>query len=73
MVFEAVLYRKKAGLIYRITRSCSTKGKFYRLCLIFSEFFRTVDKNVKIYKLYGIQRPKLESPTITENGNYMML
>lgn len=26
MVFEAVLYRKKAGLIYRITRSCSTKG-----------------------------------------------
>ena len=38
MVFEAVLYRKKAGLIYRITRSCSTKGKFYRLSLIFSAF-----------------------------------
>jgi len=26
LVFDAILYRKKAGLIYRITRSCSTKG-----------------------------------------------
>lgn len=26
LVFDAILYRKKAGLIYRVTRSCSTKG-----------------------------------------------
>lgn len=28
LVFDAILYRKKAGLIYRLTRSCSSeKGK----------------------------------------------
>lgn len=26
LVFDAILYRKKAGLIYRITSNCSTKG-----------------------------------------------
>ncbi|KAL9980734.1 hypothetical protein ACROYT_G009370 [Oculina patagonica] len=26
LVFDAILYSKKAGLIYRFTRSCSTKG-----------------------------------------------
>ncbi|KAJ7374009.1 hypothetical protein OS493_009337 [Desmophyllum pertusum] len=26
LVFDAILYRKQAGLIYRFTRTCSTKG-----------------------------------------------
>ena len=27
LMFDAILYRKKAGLIYRVTRKCSKKGK----------------------------------------------
>ena len=31
LVFDAILYRKKAGLIYRLTRSCSSqKGTLRR-------------------------------------------
>lgn len=33
LVFDAILYRKKAGLIYRLTRSCSTKGNLTVICL----------------------------------------
>lgn len=29
-VFDAILYHKKAGLIYRVTRSfCTNKGNYY--------------------------------------------
>lgn len=28
LVFDAILYTKKAGLIYRLTRGCSSKGTF---------------------------------------------
>ena len=39
LVFDAILYRKKAGLIYRLTRSCSAdKGNLsdYFIAISFS-------------------------------------
>lgn len=36
LVFDAILYRKKAGLIYRVTRSCSTKGTLIENLFVYS-------------------------------------
>ena len=43
LVFDAILYRKKAGLIYHLTRSCSTdKGSLsdYFIAISFSYIIR---------------------------------
>lgn len=48
LVFDAILYRKKAGLIYRVTRICSTKGTYFENSVCIQSFNHVANSNASL-------------------------